>query len=160
MAGVFDNRVYALAVAMLSAIGVFALDLLTPSPVAVASLYVLPMLALVWWGKRRGLYLGAAVCSGLILLGFALVPAHQELPYALINRLLTIAVLLVFAVVMGRRVDARRELLRQYSRMKRLLDERNSALESLMAQQRQTELEKSQLLEQLAQVEAIKSAVS
>ncbi len=160
MASKADIRVLAPWIAVLGAIGVSVLDLLTPPPVAVASLYVLPMLALVWWGKKRGLYLGAVVCSGLILLGFALVPAHQELPYALINRLLAIAVLLVFAVVMGRRVDARRELLRQYSRMKRLLDERNSALESLMAQQRQTELEKSQLLEQLAQVEAIKSAVN
>lgn len=160
MASKADIRVLAPWIAVLGAIGAFVLDLLTPSPVEVASLYILPMLALVWWGKKRGLYLGAIVCSGLILLGYALMPAHQELPYALINRLLTIAVLLVFAVVMGRRVDSRRELLRQYSRMKRLLDDRNSALESLMAQQRQTELEKSQLLEQLAQAEAIKSAVN
>lgn len=132
-----DNRMYAVVLAGAGAGGVFVLDLLTPPAVAVAPLYVLPMLALVWWGKKRGLYLGAVFCSGLIWLGYVLSPDEQGLPYAAINRLLSVTVLLVFAVAMARRVDARRELLRQYSRTKRLLDERNKALEAFMAQQRQ-----------------------
>jgi hypothetical protein len=112
------------------------LDLLTPPPVVAAPLHVLPMPTLVWWGKKRGLYLGAVVCAGLIWLGYVLTPAEQELPFAAVNRLLPILVLLVFAVAMGRRVDSRRELLRQYSRTKRLLDERNAALEAFLTQHR------------------------
>jgi ABC-type multidrug transport system fused ATPase/permease subunit len=149
----FDRRVLAPWIAAVGATGVFALDLLTPPQVVVASLYVLPMIALVWWGKRRGMYLGAMVCAGLILLGYALVPAQQMLPYGLINRLLIIVVLFVFAVAMGRRIHSHRELRRQYGRMKLTFEERNSALEALLAQQRQSQLEKTQLLERLAQVE-------
>ena len=136
MARVLDRRVYAPVVAVLGVTGVFVLDLLTPPPVAAAPLYILPMLALVWWGTKRGLYLGAAVCAGLIWLGYVLTPAEQELPFAAVNRLLPVLVLLVFAVAMGRRGDSRRELLRQYSRTKRLLDERNAALEVFLAQHR------------------------
>jgi hypothetical protein len=150
MARVLGNRAYVLTTAVLAVIGVFTLDLLTPPSVAVTSLYVVPMVALVWWGKRRGMYLGAVVCAGLILLGYGLVPAKQILPYALTNRLLVIVVLFVFAVAMGRRIRSHRELRRQYSRMKHTFDERDSALETLMTQQRQSEVEKAQLLELLA----------
>ena len=136
MARVLDRRVFVPVLAVLGVISVFVLDLLTPPPVVAAPLYVLPMLALVWWGKKRGLYLGAVVCTGLIWLGYVLTPAEQDLPFAAVNRLLPVLVLLVFAVAMGRRVDARRELLRQYSRTKRLLDERNAALEAFLAQHR------------------------
>lgn len=149
----FDKRVLAPWIAAVGAIGVFALDLLTPPQVVVVSLYVLPMVALVWWGKRRGMYLGAVVCAGLILLAYALVPAQQIVPYALINRLLIVVVIFVFAVAMGRRIHSHRKLRRQYGRMKHTFDERDSALEILMAQQRQSELEKTQLQQRLEQVE-------
>ncbi|MFN8466594.1 MAG: hypothetical protein U0X20_13635 [Caldilineaceae bacterium] len=136
MARMRDKRSLALLAAVFGAAGIFVLDLTMPPLIALAGLYVLPMIALVWWGKKRVLYLGAVGCAGLILLGYALVPVRQELPYALVNRLLPIAVLFVFAIAMGRRIDARRELLRQYSRTKRLLDERNAALEAFLAQHR------------------------
>jgi hypothetical protein len=135
MASRFDKRIYVLWIVAVGAIGTLALDLLVPAQVDVAGVYVLPMVALVWSGKKRVLYLGAVGCAGLILLGYTLVPARQALPYALVDRLLAIAVLFVFAATMGRRVDTRRELRRQYSRMKRSFDERDSALEALMAQQ-------------------------
>ncbi len=152
MASRFDKRVFAPWIAAVGATGVFALDLLTPPQVVVASLYVLPLIALVWWGKTRGIYLGAVVCAGLILLGYALVPAQQVLPYGLLNRLLVIVVLFVFAVAMGRRIQSHRELRRQYGRMKHAFEERDSALEVLMAQQRQSEMEKTHLLDRLDQV--------
>jgi Sec-independent protein secretion pathway component TatC len=155
MARKFNNRAYALLAAVILAIGVFGVDLLTPAPVVVASLYMLPMLALVWWRKKRGLYLGAVLCSGLVFLAYILSPAEYKLPFSAINRLLPVFILFVFAVAIGRRVDSRRELRRQFGRVKRLLDERNSALEVVMLQQRQTEEEKAQLLERLAQVEGV-----
>lgn len=153
MARMPNKRLFALWGAAVGAAGVFVLDLVTPPQVVVASLYILPMIALVWWGKRRGMYLGAIVCAGLILLGYALVPIQQVMLYALLNRLMIIAVLFVFAIAMGRRIHSHRELRRQYGRIKHTFDERDSALEVLVAQQRKSELENTQLLERLAQAE-------
>ena len=61
--------------------------------------------------------------------------------------------LFVFAIAMGRRIHSHRELRRQYGRIKHTFDERDSALEVLVAQQRKSELENTQLLERLAQAE-------
>jgi hypothetical protein len=145
-----DKRYIALLAAMLGALTVFLLDIFTPPQVAAWTLYVLPLFALMWWGKKRDVYVTAAVCAGLVLVGYYVSPPEQRLSFALTNRLLQVAVILIFAVAMGRRIDSRRELMRQHSRVKRLLDERNAAFEHLAAQHKQSEQEKAELSRQLA----------
>lgn len=139
MARAFDKRTLALLSSLCVAIAIFVLDLATPPALAVWTLYMAPLLALYGWGRKADIYSAAVICAILIYLGLYLAPAEQSMPYALPNRLLEIAIVLVFAVAMGRRLDARRALLRQHSSLKRLLDERNRALEELMAQPQRTE---------------------
>jgi hypothetical protein len=108
----------------------------------------------MWWGKRRDVYLTALFCIALLALAFYITPAEQELPFAATNRLIEAALVLIFALAIGRRIESRRELMRQHSRLKRLLDERNSALELLMAQQRRLETENAELKQRLASTDA------
>jgi hypothetical protein len=150
MGRAIDKRYIALLAAMLGALAVFLLDIFTPPQVAAWTLYVLPLFALMWWGKKRDVYVTAAICAGLVLVGYYVSPPEQRLAFALTNRLLQVAVILIFAIAMGRRIDSRRELLRQHSRVKRLLDERNAAFEHLMAQHKHSEQEKAELSRQLA----------
>jgi uncharacterized membrane protein YccC len=130
-----DKRYIALTTAALGALAVFLLDLFTPPQVAAWTLYVLPLFALMWWGKKRDVYVTAVVCAVMICLGYVFSPPELGMPFAAINRLLEVAVIFVFALAMGRRIDSRRELMRQHNRLKRLLDERSAALEAMMAQQ-------------------------
>jgi uncharacterized membrane protein YccC len=153
MARAFDKRTLALLAAILAVLAIFMLDLFTPPLFAAWTLYVPVVFALFWWARKRDIYITAVVCTALICLGFFLAPAEQRMNYSLTNRLLEIAIILALAVGMGRRIDARRTLLRQHSNFKRLLDERNSALEEIMTQQRRTEEEKKALAEQLATAE-------
>jgi hypothetical protein len=131
-----DKRIVALLAAWLGAAIIFAIDYFAAPEIVITSLYILPLLLLMWWGKKRDVYLTTLFCIGLLALAFYIAPAKQELPFALVNRLIEAAVLLTFALAIGRRIDSRRELVRQHSRLKRLLDERSRALEVLMTQQR------------------------
>jgi hypothetical protein len=130
-----DKRIVALLAAWLGAATIFAFDYFAAPEIVVTSLYILPLLLLMWWSKKRDVYLTALFCIGLLGLAFYLSPAKQELPFALANRLIEAAVVLIFALAIGRRIDSRRELMRQHNRLKRLLDERSKSLELLMGQQ-------------------------
>jgi hypothetical protein len=133
-----DKRIVALLAAWLGAAIIFAIDYFAAPEIVVTSLYILPLLLLMWWGRKRDVYLTALFCIGLLALAFYLSPAKQELPFAIVNRLIEAAVVLTLALAIGRRIDSRRELMRQHTRLKRLLDERSRALELLMAQQQAT----------------------
>jgi hypothetical protein len=134
-----ETRYIALLAALLGATAIFTLDLLTPAEFAAWTLYVLPLLALLGWGKKRDVYFTTVVCAGLLVLAFLLTPAEQTLAWAAANRALQLGILFVFAFHIGRRIDSRRELLRQHSRLKRLLDERTVALEQLIPQLRRSD---------------------
>lgn len=137
-----DSRYVVLLTAAAGAVAVFLLDLFTPPQVAAGTLYVLPFVALLWRGRKRDIYVTAILCAVLIAAGYVLSPAEQRMSHAMTNRLLQVGVVFVLALGMGRRIDARRELLRRHSRLKRLLNERNAALELLMTQHRHGDEEK------------------
>ena len=94
------------------ALAVLAADALLPRSVAVAGLYVLPVLLSLWLGDRRITRWTAGIASAAIAVGFFLTPDTAPAWQGLANR--SVALFAVWAVAaLGRlRMDVERELRR------------------------------------------------
>jgi hypothetical protein len=78
--------------------GIFAVDLLFfPVGVAIAAVYVLPVLVALRSGQRTFVFLIAAACTVLTMLGFVFSPPGEVLWMGVLNRLIAVLAIWVTA---------------------------------------------------------------
>jgi len=84
------------------AAGIFSLDSATPRGVADGAPYVAPVLLAFWLPWRRASVVVAAVCSGLITVGFLVSPTGAEIGLSLGSRALGLLAVWVVAILATR----------------------------------------------------------
>lgn len=104
-----NHQSIVLALALVVACSVFALDLLFPADIAVWGLYLFPVFIMYQWAKGKRLYLVTLVCTALIFLGLFF-PFPATFAFALVDRGIEAAVLWIFTMLLSRRAQAEENL--------------------------------------------------
>jgi len=91
-----DDRILIVVIAALTA-GVFVLDLLTPSDIAIWALYVLPLGLSRWFSVRQMTWVVAGTFTALIILGYFYSPPGASFDVAVINRSLGVGMVWIAA---------------------------------------------------------------
>lgn len=83
---------------------ILATDMILPSGVAVGLGYIVPVIAGLWSPWPRFVFVAAGLCTLLTALGFFISPISGELWEAMTNRVLSVIVLWVSAVLCAERI--------------------------------------------------------
>src|ERR1043166_4448041 len=76
----------------------FLLGLVTPAGVVNGMPYVIVVIGSLWWSQHQSLLLLAAICTGLIVLGFFFPPPGSPLWHSLVNRAVSVLIIWVIAL--------------------------------------------------------------
>ncbi len=96
---IFSNRGKPMAIAFFAAVATFLFDVATPQGYAPGMLYIVPVLASLWMQSPRCTEATAIVCTLLAIAGFFLSTPTGDLPEALTNRGLTVAIIWIVAAL-------------------------------------------------------------
>ncbi len=133
-----NARRAALLAAFLGAALLFVLDLYTAN-LTLWEPYLLPLLVVYLWGRRRDLYAIAAFCTLLIALSLILEPGQAASALALLIHLLQVVLLWLFAWLLGKRLESDAQRRRQAAELADQVQTRTAALAREVEERRQAE---------------------